>query len=65
MLSGWKDDLGNLLIFVSESARSMLVVDPDGITQAGLFSSVVTGFTVESYQWLSPDNSDISVQLLA
>lgn len=33
--------------------------------QAGLFSSVVAGFTVESYSWLEQDNSDVSVQLLA
>lgn len=33
--------------------------------QAGLFSGVVAGFTLESYSWLQQDNSDISVQLLA
>ncbi|EJD42776.1 hypothetical protein AURDEDRAFT_22982, partial [Auricularia subglabra TFB-10046 SS5] len=32
---------------------------------AGLFSAVVTAFTVESYQWLHDDSGDASVQLLA
>ncbi|KAG7445268.1 uncharacterized protein BT62DRAFT_1006969 [Guyanagaster necrorhizus] len=31
---------------------------------AGLFSAAVTAFTVESYQWLQPNSSDISAQLL-
>ncbi|EJD48842.1 hypothetical protein AURDEDRAFT_26511, partial [Auricularia subglabra TFB-10046 SS5] len=32
---------------------------------AGLFSAVVTAFTIESYQWLQNDSDDASVQLLA
>ncbi|EJD44295.1 hypothetical protein AURDEDRAFT_65360 [Auricularia subglabra TFB-10046 SS5] len=32
---------------------------------AGLFSAVVTGFTVESYQWLNDDPSDAMISLLA
>ncbi|EJD36684.1 hypothetical protein AURDEDRAFT_23862, partial [Auricularia subglabra TFB-10046 SS5] len=32
---------------------------------AGLFSAVVTAFTVESYQWLHSDPGDVSVLLLA
>ncbi|EJD48860.1 hypothetical protein AURDEDRAFT_60414, partial [Auricularia subglabra TFB-10046 SS5] len=32
---------------------------------AGLFSAVVTAFTIESYQWLHDDSGDVSVQLLA
>ncbi|EJD35656.1 hypothetical protein AURDEDRAFT_17483, partial [Auricularia subglabra TFB-10046 SS5] len=32
---------------------------------AGLFSAVVTAFTIESYQWLHDDSGDASVQLLA
>ncbi|KAL0566369.1 hypothetical protein V5O48_015648 [Marasmius crinis-equi] len=31
---------------------------------AGLFSAVVTAFTIESYQWLSPNPQDTSVALL-
>ncbi|KAG7094529.1 hypothetical protein E1B28_005358 [Marasmius oreades] len=31
---------------------------------AGLFSAVVTAFTVESYQWLEEDPADITVELL-
>ncbi|KAK0205554.1 hypothetical protein DFS33DRAFT_1383459 [Desarmillaria ectypa] len=31
---------------------------------AGLFSAAVTAFTVESYQWLQPNSSDISARLL-
>ncbi|KAL0572619.1 hypothetical protein V5O48_009338 [Marasmius crinis-equi] len=31
---------------------------------AGLFSAVVTAFTIESYKWLSPDPQDTSVALL-
>ncbi|KAK0470682.1 hypothetical protein IW261DRAFT_1345278, partial [Armillaria novae-zelandiae] len=31
---------------------------------AGLFSAVVMAFTVESYQWLQPNSSNISAQLL-
>ncbi|EJD43456.1 hypothetical protein AURDEDRAFT_26187, partial [Auricularia subglabra TFB-10046 SS5] len=32
---------------------------------AGLFSAVVTAFTIESYQWLHNDAGDVSAQLLA
>ncbi|EJD44298.1 hypothetical protein AURDEDRAFT_104033, partial [Auricularia subglabra TFB-10046 SS5] len=32
---------------------------------AGLFSAVVTGFTIESYQWLNDDPSDAMISLLA
>ncbi|EJD48863.1 hypothetical protein AURDEDRAFT_29010, partial [Auricularia subglabra TFB-10046 SS5] len=32
---------------------------------AGLFSAVVTAFTIESYQWLHNDSGDVSVELLA
>ncbi|KAJ8085511.1 hypothetical protein PM082_004329 [Marasmius tenuissimus] len=32
---------------------------------AGLFSAVVTAFTIESYQWLSEDPSDQSVAILS
>ncbi|EJD36342.1 hypothetical protein AURDEDRAFT_19884, partial [Auricularia subglabra TFB-10046 SS5] len=32
---------------------------------AGLFSAVVTAFTVESYQWLYDDSGDATVELLA
>ncbi|KAJ8074315.1 hypothetical protein PM082_012627 [Marasmius tenuissimus] len=32
---------------------------------AGLFSAVVTAFTIESYQWLSEDPSDQSIAILA
>ncbi|EJD54850.1 hypothetical protein AURDEDRAFT_28079, partial [Auricularia subglabra TFB-10046 SS5] len=31
---------------------------------AGLFSAVVTAFTVESYKWLSTDPTELSVELL-
>ncbi|THV07061.1 hypothetical protein K435DRAFT_772776 [Dendrothele bispora CBS 962.96] len=31
---------------------------------AGLFSAVVTAFTIESYQWLQDDPQDLAVQLL-
>lgn len=33
--------------------------------KAGLFSGVVTAFTVESYQWLQEDHAETSVKLLA
>ncbi|TFK41637.1 hypothetical protein BDQ12DRAFT_599157, partial [Crucibulum laeve] len=31
---------------------------------AGLFSAVVTGFTVESYKWLQRDSGDVSLAVL-
>ncbi|KAK7455254.1 hypothetical protein VKT23_011126 [Stygiomarasmius scandens] len=31
---------------------------------AGLFSAVVTAFSIESYQWLKNDPQDLTVQLL-
>ncbi|KIP08360.1 hypothetical protein PHLGIDRAFT_88361, partial [Phlebiopsis gigantea 11061_1 CR5-6] len=31
---------------------------------AGLFSAVVTAYTIESYQWLQADSGDQTVQLL-
>ncbi|TFK33380.1 hypothetical protein BDQ12DRAFT_615343, partial [Crucibulum laeve] len=31
---------------------------------AGLFSAVVTAFTVESYKWLQEDSSDVSLAVL-
>ncbi|KAF8870120.1 hypothetical protein BD779DRAFT_1632545 [Infundibulicybe gibba] len=34
------------------------------LTFAGLFSAVVTAFTVESYQWLQPNPQDVSNQIL-
>lgn len=33
-------------------------------SQAGLFSAVVTAFIIESYQWLRPDPTDMTNQLL-
>ncbi|KAJ3534156.1 hypothetical protein NM688_g7180 [Phlebia brevispora] len=32
---------------------------------AGLFSAVITAFIIESYTWLQPDNSQITVNLLS
>ncbi|KAH9476274.1 hypothetical protein JR316_0011847 [Psilocybe cubensis] len=32
---------------------------------AGLFSATITAFTIESYKWLSEDNDDVSLRLLA
>ncbi|PSS37169.1 hypothetical protein PHLCEN_2v1042 [Hermanssonia centrifuga] len=46
VIDGWKDELGNLLIF------------------AGLFSAVVTSFTVASLAFLQDDPADTSAKVL-
>lgn len=43
----------------------MLLWCPLKTSQAGLFSAVVTAFTVESYKWLQEDPGDTSAKLLA
>ncbi|KAL0567482.1 hypothetical protein V5O48_014507 [Marasmius crinis-equi] len=50
----WKEDIDTLLVFA--------LIFP--LLQAGLFSAVVTAFTIESYQWLSEDPQDTTVALL-
>ncbi|KAF8870134.1 hypothetical protein BD779DRAFT_1417289, partial [Infundibulicybe gibba] len=34
------------------------------LTFAGLFSAIVTAFTIESYQWLQPSPQDATNQIL-
>lgn len=64
-LERWKDEMANLLVFVCPStvqhARTCLIL----FLQAGLFSAVVTAFTVESVDWLQEDPADTSAKILA
>ncbi|KAH9475301.1 hypothetical protein JR316_0012412 [Psilocybe cubensis] len=59
----WRDEVQNLLIFVSIYGTSALSVIE--VFQAGLFSAVVTAFVVESYKNLQPDRNDAVISLLS
>ncbi|KAL0060764.1 hypothetical protein AAF712_012455 [Marasmius tenuissimus] len=66
MEKGWKEDIDTLLVFVrlfgpgQNFVRTLANISK----QAGLFSAVVTAFTIESYQWLSEDPSDQNIAIL-
>jgi len=56
----WKDEVQNLLIFVSlvlNMSRSKLI---SRCLKAGLFSAVVTAFIIESYKGLKQDSGDVA-----
>lgn len=63
MLEKWRNELDNLLVFVS--SLSLYRTGYFNHMKAGLFSAVVTAFTIESYKWLQEDSGDTSVKLLA
>ncbi|KAL0567566.1 hypothetical protein V5O48_014426 [Marasmius crinis-equi] len=63
---GWKDDIDNLLVFVGFLTRlgvrgNLLIFD----VKAGLFSGVVTAFTIQAFHWLSEDPQVIVITLLS
>ncbi|KAL0566367.1 hypothetical protein V5O48_015646 [Marasmius crinis-equi] len=60
----WKEDIDTLLVFVCSLLRFFRWAPDLPVTQAGLFSAVVTAFTIESYKWLSEDPQDTAVTLL-
>lgn len=60
----WKDEVQNLLIFVSGCITELLTVI-DNNCKAGLFSSIVTAFVVNSYVFLQPNPNDAVVTLLS
>jgi len=60
----WKDDVQNLLIFVSLATLSVGLTY-DQALQAGLFSAVVTAFIIESYKTLQADPQDAMVSILS
>ena len=64
MVEGWRDTLDVLLVFVS-IVQLLRLVATDSFSQAGLFSSVVTTFVVQSSQALQTDYAQISVTLLS
>lgn len=65
-MESWKDELNNLLVFVSVHAESIPSLTLNCLlSKAGLFSAVVTAFAVESYTWLQQDPGDASNLLLA
>lgn len=66
MVEGWKDELSNLLIFVRHFCLFCAILTAHSIvtTQAGLFSAVVTAFSVQSYSLLQPNPVDRSVKIL-
>ena len=61
----WKDELDNLLVFVCLGDHPRKLSSNLELIQAGLFSAVVTAFTIESYSWLQQDPMDTSNKLLA
>lgn len=64
----WKDEVQNLLIFVSllkRRTRNSLIFAKLIIIQAGLFSAVVTTFVVESSKDLQEDPTETSVIILS
>ncbi|KAJ7175311.1 hypothetical protein C8R46DRAFT_891564, partial [Mycena filopes] len=54
LVDSWKKDMEGLLIFVSKFSMS----------QAALFSAILTAFIIESYKSLNSDPGDVTVQLL-
>ncbi|KAJ7896757.1 hypothetical protein B0H14DRAFT_2333253, partial [Mycena olivaceomarginata] len=54
LVEGWKSDMDGLLIFQFSLSA----------TQAGLFSTSLTAFIIESYKNLTPDQSATSIVLL-
>jgi len=61
----WKDEVQNLLIFVSKWFNPLNSL-PDWFNlKAGLFSAVVTAFLIESYKTLRQDPINTSVILLS
>lgn len=61
----WKDEVDNLLIFVSISQYHPYLVLTHCPMQAGLFSAISTAFTLEAYTWLNPDPTTATVQILS
>lgn len=58
----WKEEVSNLLIFVSHA--SIWITFVSNTFKAGLFSAVVTAFIVESYKTLQRDSTDVMINLL-
>lgn len=63
LVTGWKDEMNNLLIFVSMNVSRTFPRSHE-CWQAGLFSAVVTAFAAVALQSLQQDDSHTSVQLL-
>ena len=61
----WKDEVQNLLIFVSPASRMTPKSSYHHRLKAGLFSAVVTAFIIESYKCLKQNSTEISNMLLS
>ena len=65
-MSDFAEDIDTLLVFVSPWIKHCAVVsDPRLLSQAGLFSAVLTAFVIAACPLLQQDNSRLSVQLLS
>lgn len=64
MIKGWKEEIDTLLVFVSHRIYSSYSVDSNVPLKAGLFSAVVTAFSVQSYPALKSNPMDPSVEIL-
>ncbi len=60
----WKDEVQNVLIFVSHLSQLVGHLLTTHSYQSGLFSAIVTAFLIESHKALRPDPAQESVQLL-
>lgn len=58
-----KDDIDTLLVFVSSPIKC-LAITSQTMSQAGLFSAVLTAFLLESYQMLQEDTAVVTLRVL-
>lgn len=68
-VQAWNTDLDAILIFVcfissSEGVTMLSSPDRSMVSQAALFSSVLTTFIIESYQSLRPDSTSTTLQAI-
>lgn len=63
MIKGWKEEIDTLLVFVCFPYHIAKLTYALHL-QAGLFSAVLTAFSLESYQLLQPDPQETTVHLL-
>ena len=65
MVDGWNKEIDALLTFVSMTRLGATSYFNLTIAQAGLFSGILTAFTIESYQLLFPQPVDPTIALLS
>ena len=64
IVKNWKEEIDTLLVFVRAPGVYFPAADLIGLGQAGLYSAIVTAFIMVSYQWLSQNPQDTTIELL-